>query len=223
MHKLFLVTQKYLDTHCVRKTKEKRKKIVRDLFDEAVKLRSGQRLPRAPQTEHVFPSHPSTPEPSEGVPESQHIEVETPRPEKERTESFGHIAGSFLTLYLNSPGATDTVFGIYRDKDGNFKIGDSQIEIQKDDLYIKDRHFKGTRGLWELLTKKSVDHSKITSSDKHDYKQILVLTNGHLRNNGPLNRIKSSRSKKYREIIAKLFPSKTVEAKHRQRWVSYDA
>jgi hypothetical protein len=124
--------------------------------------------------------------------------------------------------YLHSPRATDTIFGIYRDKDGNFKIGDSQTEIQKDDLYVKNRYFKGTRGLWEQLTKKSVDHSKITTSDKHIYKQILVLTNGHLQNNEASNQIKSNRSKKYREIIAELFPSKTLEAKRRQHWASYD-
>jgi hypothetical protein len=158
LQKMFLVTQKYLDTHCVRKTKEKtkKKKIVRDLFDEAVKLRSSQTLPRTPQTEQIFSSRISTPEPSEdvgyesrqGVPESQHINVETPRLENKEIgtytkESFGHIAGAYLAPYLHSPRATDTIYGIYRDKDGNFKIGDSQIEIQEDDLYVKVGISKG--------------------------------------------------------------------------------
>jgi hypothetical protein len=43
------------------KDKKKRKKIVRDLFDEAVTLRSGQSLPRAPQVEQIFSSQLSTP------------------------------------------------------------------------------------------------------------------------------------------------------------------
>jgi hypothetical protein len=84
---MFLVTQKYLDTLCVRKTKKNRTKIVRDLFDEAVTLRSGQSLPREPRMEQIFSSEISTPEASgeiahesrEGVPESLHISVETPR------------------------------------------------------------------------------------------------------------------------------------------------
>jgi hypothetical protein len=74
-------------------------------------------------------------------------------------------------------------------------LGDSQVEIENNDLYIKDRHFTGTCGLWELLTKKSIDFSKITS-DRKVYKQILILTNGHLQNNEPYNQIKSNSGKK---------------------------
>jgi hypothetical protein len=148
-----------------------------------------------------------------GIPELEKQEIET-----FTSENFGHLAGAYLAPYLHTPRATDTVFGIYRDKSGNFKIGDSQIEIQDNDLYIKDKHFTGTRGLWELLTKKAVDLTRVTSSDKKIYKQILILTNAHLQNNEPYNQIKSNRGKKYKEVISKLFPSKAIEARN---WTSY--
>jgi hypothetical protein len=257
LNKFFLVSQKYLDTLCARKTKKKR--VVRDLYKESIALRGKQRLPRMSQAKPVPLSPPrqiltpirqiphkkrkldfSAYRPSEEtiyeqVPESQTDDVDSEEEEEEDVEiptlekqeietftnkNFGHLAGAYLAPYLHTPRATDTIFGIYRDKSGNFKIGDSEVEIENNDLYIKDNHFTGTRGLWELLTKKSIDFSKITSSDRKVYKQILILTNGHLQNNEPYNQIKSNRGKKYKEVIAKLFPSKATEARH-QQWMSY--
>jgi hypothetical protein len=156
----------------------------------------------------------------------EELNVEIHELEKKEIETFtnknyGHIAGVYLATYLYTPRATDTIFGIYRDRDGNFKIGHSQVEIENNDLNIKDKYFNGTRGLWELLTKKSVDLSKVTSLDKHVYKQILFLTNAHLQNNESFNQIILIEVKKYKDIIAKLFPSKAIEAKH-QHWASYN-
>jgi hypothetical protein len=37
-------------------------------------------------------------------------------------------------------------------------MGNSDVTVDtSSDLYIKDKQFKGTRGLWELLTRKRVD------------------------------------------------------------------
>jgi hypothetical protein len=41
----------------------------------------------------------------------------------------------------------------------------------------------GTKGLFELLTRKKVDHSLISKQDMKTYKRILELTSGHLENN----------------------------------------
>jgi hypothetical protein len=48
------------------------------------------------------------------------------------------------------------------------------------DLYIKDKHFKGTLGLWELLTRKSVNEKLVNQDDLKQYKNILNLTSAHL-------------------------------------------
>jgi hypothetical protein len=46
------------------------------------------------------------------------------------------------------------------------------------DLYIREKHFKGTRGLWELLEK--VDNSLASEDDLKQYKSIEDLTSAHL-------------------------------------------
>jgi hypothetical protein len=58
--------------------------------------------------------------------EEEEVDVEIPKPEKQATETFtnknfGQLAGAYLAPYLHTPRATDTVFGIYRDKGGNFR------------------------------------------------------------------------------------------------------
>ena len=48
------------------------------------------------------------------------------------------------------------------------------------DITIKGKEFRGKTGLWELLTRKTVDRKKITTDDLKKYKEILELTNAHL-------------------------------------------
>jgi hypothetical protein len=43
-------------------------------------------------------------------------------------------------------------------------IGNSNVSVDKDgDLYIKEQHFRGTSGLWELLTRKRINKEKVTN------------------------------------------------------------
>jgi hypothetical protein len=45
-------------------------------------------------------------------------------------------------------------------------IGDSTLSVDDaSNISEKGRHFKGTRGLWELLTLKNVDRGFITAND----------------------------------------------------------
>jgi hypothetical protein len=48
------------------------------------------------------------------------------------------------------------------------------------DITIKENEFRGSEGLWELLTRKRVNKDNVTSDDRRKYKKILLLTNGHL-------------------------------------------
>ena len=73
------------------------------------------------------------------------------------------------------------------------------------DITIKGREFRGTTGLWELLTRKNVDRKKITTYDLKKYKKILELTNAHLISYQPCGDIQITRGAKYRVIIASLF------------------
>ena len=79
----------------------------------------------------------------------------------------------------------DTQYGVRKDGD-MFMIGDSPIVVHTvGDITIKDRVFKGSKGLWELLTRKKVNTEFITKDDLKSYKKILTMTNAHLINISP--------------------------------------
>jgi len=60
-------------------------------------------------------------------------------------------------------------------------IGDSAILVGTDsDITIKGQEFRGTKGLWEVVTRKNVNRKPITTDGLKKYKKILVLTNAHL-------------------------------------------
>ena len=57
-------------------------------------------------------------------------------------------------------------------------------------VFVKGKSNRGTRGLFELLTRKKVDQSFITRRDLQSYRQILEATHWHLENNDPAGVIK---------------------------------
>jgi len=107
----------------------------------------------------------------------------------------------------------------------NFFIGNSDVTVDKySDFHIRNKHFKGTRGLWELLTRKKVNKDLVSANDLKQYKAILILTSGHLEHYEPGAPIHVTRSVKFRDVIAKLFPQtkqRGAEASLRQQWERY--
>ena len=58
-----------------------------------------------------------------------------------------------------------------------FKIGETPIKIENDNITIKDTLFKGTDGLWRLLTSKDIpDKSEYKAEDLRDYIYIMDIT-----------------------------------------------
>jgi hypothetical protein len=99
----------------------------------------------------------------------------------------------------------DTQYGINKDGD-TFKCGESPVLVDKDgDITIKENEFRGSEGLWELLTRKNAHKEHETSDDLRKYKKILLLTNANLEGYQPGGVINVGRGKKFREIIAQLF------------------
>ena len=108
--------------------------------------------------------------------------------------------------YLDSVRFLDEQYGIRR-VGSTLMIGDAPITVHaKGDLTIGGTRYKGTRGLWELLTRKNVNNDVITKSDLNTYKRILVRTNAHLAGYEPGGDIQVSRGIKYAKVISKLFP-----------------
>jgi hypothetical protein len=91
-------------------------------------------------------------------------------------------------------------------------IGDSILTIDDTrDISINGRHFKGTRGLWELLTRKYGTRGFVTADDLKRYKTISQLTNAHLQGYEPGGNVQTSRGPKFREVISKLFPQTSFQ------------
>ena len=139
-------------------------------------------------------------------------------------KSFGTIASPYLAPYVHKSGILDAEYGLRKVGD-EFFIGNSDVTVDKySDFYIRNKHFKGTRGLWELLTRKKVDTKIVTDSDLRQYKRILTLTSAHLEGYEPGAPIHISKGVKFRTVIAKLFPQTKqhgTEASLRQQWERY--
>jgi len=105
-----------------------------------------------------------------------------------------------------------------------FMIGDSPVLVDTSgDITINVRVFKGSKGLWELLTRKNVNTEVITKDDLKSYKKILTMTNAHLTQYQPDGNINITR-KKFREIIAPLFAKpkgRGVESSLCRKWTKY--
>ena len=107
-------------------------------------------------------------------------------------------------------------------------VGYSDVIVdEKGDITIGRKRYRGTRGLCELLTRKSVNSDMITDSDLKAYKRILELTNVHLVGYEPGSDIQISRRSTYAKVISTLFPQPRRQAasrhhwKSRQRWSPY--
>lgn len=120
-----------------------------------------------------------------------------------------YMQNAITNLRLN----TDKAYGIHLE--GNqMKIGDFPVTFDdNDDIIINDNVYPGTRGLFELLFKKTPSDTVYTEEDLNTYKDILNQTNVHRAKNSPSGKIKSNSGLKYKNIVSKLFPMDS-EKKH---------
>ena len=88
-------------------------------------------------------------------------------------ETFGPIASPYILPYFYKRRRhLETRYDIRKEGD-SFKIGDSAVLVDTDsDITIRGKEFRGITGLWELLTRKSVDRRKITTDDLKKCKKI---------------------------------------------------
>ena len=108
------------------------------------------------------------------IPQLQAITA-PPEEDEENLDTSSLFIGPIAEQYLRqfaSLQEVDKTFGIYN-KDGQFDIGDSPIEILDDNIIVKGTEYQGTPGLWELLVMKEPDRSIYTENDRADYAEIL--------------------------------------------------
>jgi hypothetical protein len=123
-------------------------------------------------------------------------------------QHFGAVASSYVSAYVYHTGNVENDFGMRRDVDGTFRIGDAGVEIENDsNIIVQGKSYKGMRVLFELLTGKKVDQTFITERDLKSYKDILHATHEHLQNNDHAGDVKTKRGPKFKDVISKLFPT----------------
>ena len=107
---------------------------------------------------------------------------------------------------------SDQTYGLKIDN-GKFYIGDKEVEVVDNDIYIDNTPFKGTEGIWNLLMQKEpIDY---TPEDYNVFKEIMKNTNALLKINPTTQeviRLKSNGGKKWKSVLSKvareLYPEK---------------
>ena len=92
---------------------------------------------------------------------------------EEELIKIGPIARKYIQSNL---GRATTRAGLYSEDD-NLKIGYRPVKIENDDIIINDERFKGTPGLWELITSKDIpEKTKYSAEDLASYITIMHIT-----------------------------------------------
>ena len=92
---------------------------------------------------------------------------------EEELIKIGPIARKYIQSNL---GRATTKAGLYSEDD-NLKIGYRPVKIENDDIIIDDERFKGTVGLWKLITSKDIpDITEYKAEDLAGYITIMHIT-----------------------------------------------
>lgn len=94
----------------------------------------------------------------------------------------------------------DSTYGIRKLK-SSYKIGDSSIRFNDDEIEVGGETYEITNGLIELLIKKDPIIGKVKSSDVENYRKIIRKTNAHKKRFSPDGAIRDINDTKYRDFI----------------------
>jgi len=116
-------------------------------------------------------------------------------------ENIGSVASPYVMPYIYKSRILDTQYGKRKDVD-IFKVGDAEVLVDQDgNITIKEKVFRCSEELWELLTCKRVNKEHVTSDDLRTYRKILLLSNAHLERYQVEGVINIRQGKKFSEII----------------------
>jgi hypothetical protein len=130
---------------------------------------------------------------------------------RDYSTQFGTFAAKYVLLHLKKDlsNELDKLYGIRTDGK-RWLLGNTNVEIADDNIYVKGKEYKGTPGLFELLFLTSPGKSLITTKDLEIYKQLLLATSAHKQSYDPERQINSNKGVKYVSVIKPLF-TKTAE------------
>ena len=121
-------------------------------------------------------------------------------------DNYDYLTNKFLRmLHQNRKQYLDMDYGVRKLSDGTLMIGDKPISFEGQYIHVGDKKYLKTAGLLELLFRQTPEESYISSDDLNNYKDILIATNAHRKQYSPSEPVRTSRSIKYKNFIAKLF------------------
>ena len=129
--------------------------------------------------------------------------------ESEITELGGIAVNALIEAFTKD--GIDRLSGIYS-KDKRFYMGNKKITIEDNDITIiegeengDDIKFKGTPGLWRLITEKNIpDKTEFTPHELLDYIYMMHLTKTTYISNDPSKAKRGGNNKKLNELIKPL-------------------
>ncbi|XP_051158196.1 uncharacterized protein LOC127279711 [Leptopilina boulardi] len=99
----------------------------------------------------------------------------------------------------------DTVYGVRKLPDGTYMIGNTQIDFEGSYInLVGKKKYSKTDGLLELIFRQKPDQKLTNANDFVNYKEILRSTNAYRKNYSPNKPIRSNKTFKYTNVIAKL-------------------
>ena len=84
-----------------------------------------------------------------------------------------------LDFYLNQyKGTVDPYFSI-KNIDGLYFLGDKEVFIQDNAIYVDHEIFRGSTGLWALIMENTPDMKNISTDEIDEYTNLMQLTNAY--------------------------------------------
>ena len=109
---------------------------------------------------------------------------------EENDDNYGPLANEFKARVLARDPDLDKSFGIHFRTDGKTAMGNKIVVINGDDLIVDDEFYKGTPGLWNLITNTKQNQigqigEDFKDSELLEYVRLLEQTNVLHRNFDP--------------------------------------
>ena len=120
-------------------------------------------------------------------PELSEEEEELPR-KRRRISAYGPLAREWKNKMLSQDPDVDTSFGIRFVTDGATAMGNRYVNIDGNNLIVAGKEYKGTEGLWNLITGTTKDElTRYTKIEMTNYIDLLWTTSVLHRDFDPSN------------------------------------
>ena len=151
--------------------------------------------------------------------EDEEKEEQTPSPKTLGETAYNYIHGKeyydrdkTFGIHLENDGFYH--MGAIKDPNGEYKGNKKKITIAYNNIYVDDKKFTGTPGLWELIMEDRPNPENYDKEDLDNYEGLLFKTNALHKNFNPKNSYpRASKSYKWQNILSPIWAAKAYEGK----------